>query len=309
MLIALGEVMHELLDMEEQREAEHFAGDTFNTAVVLAQLGNNVAYVTAVGEDALSEAFLHNCKQWNVDSRFIQRSAEYQMGAYRIHTETSGERHFSYDRDHSAARYLFRDAEHLRLLLDEMGHPRAVYLSGITLALCSEVSREVLYNWLDKYRLAGGKVYFDGNYRPALWADVRSAREACAKLLSRCDAYLPGLEDEQQLWQEESEQVLVRLSSCGVPEVVIKNGCEPVIVLVDGKRTDVAIATVDSVVDSSGAGDTFNGAWLHARLRGVSGIQAIPFAAKYAAAVIQHRGALLPPSFWQQSDNQGEAIL
>ncbi len=38
-----------------------------------------------------------------------------------------------------------------------------VYLSGITLAILTDVSRDRLLAWLPKYREAGGKVIFDNN--------------------------------------------------------------------------------------------------------------------------------------------------
>ena len=51
---------------------------------------------------------------------------------------------------------------------------------------------------------------------------------------------------------------------------------------------------VPSPVDTTGAGDSFNGAYLAARLAGVAPVEAARKAHAVAAAVVQVRGALAP---------------
>jgi 2-dehydro-3-deoxygluconokinase len=85
-----------------------------------------------------------------------------------------------------------------------------------------------------------------------------------------------------------------RLSAAGVSEIVIKNGDLPAIVCQDGRLETVPAVHVASPVDTTGAGDSFNGSYLAARLAGLPPLDAIRKAHSVAAAVVQVRGALAP---------------
>jgi 2-dehydro-3-deoxygluconokinase len=53
---------------------------------------------------------------------------------------------------------------------------------------------------------------------------------------------------------------------------------------------------VAKVIDTTGAGDSFNAAYLASRLRGGTPLEAVTAGHALAARVIQHPGAILPPS-------------
>ena len=86
----------------------------------------------------------------------------------------------------------------------------------------------------------------------------------------------------------------MRMAKAGVGEVVVKNGEEPALVWTDGVRDIVPAIHVPSPVDTTGAGDSFNGAYLAARLAGIAPVEARTKAHRVAAAVVQVRGALAP---------------
>jgi 2-dehydro-3-deoxygluconokinase len=86
-----------------------------------------------------------------------------------------------------------------------------------------------------------------------------------------------------------------------VAEVVVKNGEEAALVLADGKSERIPAIHVASPVDTTGAGDSFNGAYLAARLAGHAPAEAVQRAHRVAAAVVQVRGALAPFEVLQQA--------
>ena len=62
-----------------------------------------------------------------------------------------------------------------------------------------------------------------------------------------------------------------------------------------GARTLVAVDHPVRPVDTTGAGDSFNGAYLAARLTGLTPVAAVRHAQAVSAQVVTERGALLPP--------------
>src|SRR5471032_1340741 len=57
-VIAIGEVMIEMARGNDGRFGTACGGDTFNTAVYLARAGIDVAYATALGDDAYSDGIV-----------------------------------------------------------------------------------------------------------------------------------------------------------------------------------------------------------------------------------------------------------
>jgi len=76
--------------------------------------------------------------------------------------------------------------------------------------------------------------------------------------------------------------------------VVVKNGAEPAFVASRESQGWVAPKPGAKSVDPTGAGDSFNGAYLAARAQGASPLEAAAEAHSLAAIVIGHKGALVP---------------
>ena len=86
-----------------------------------------------------------------------------------------------------------------------------------------------------------------------------------------------------------------RYLDLGVEEVVVKDGANPALIATASERVKVAPPAGATVVDATGAGDSFNGAYLSARLAGKSLREAAEAAHRVAGIVIGQRGALVEP--------------
>jgi 2-dehydro-3-deoxygluconokinase len=297
-IVSIGECMLELSGRGNQKADGDwrlgFAGDTLNTLWALRALtGSERAanYVSAFGDDPFSRdqiAFFEANGIGIGESPIISGA---RPGLYAI-TLTGAERSFTYWRNDSAARQLASDPARLAKSLENQA---LVYFSGITLAILEPASREVLIDAVSTARKAGTLVAFDANYRPRLWKSPEEARSAIAEALSVTDVALPTFPDEQSLYGDVSPEATAdRLTTAGIREIVVKNGELPASICHQGKVETMAAVHVPLPVDTTGAGDSFNGSYLAARLAGLSPLEATRKAHAVAAAVVQVRGALAP---------------
>ena len=143
----IGECMIELLH-EGDNFRQGFGGDTLNTAVYLSRLSANkgvtVNYVTALGQDNISQDMIDSWNAEGVNTQFVQRSETKQPGLYMVETDDTGERSFIYWRSDAAAKFWLETAS--EELIDQLVAQDAIYLSGISVAILSPASREKLYD-------------------------------------------------------------------------------------------------------------------------------------------------------------------
>ncbi|MGR5117955.1 sugar kinase [Vibrio astriarenae] len=296
-IAVIGECMVELQKKEGELK-QSFGGDTLNTALYLNRLTKahdvNVSYVSALGCDPFSMEMLEAWKQEGIDTETVLNVAEKTPGIYYIETDDTGERSFHYWRSDSAAKFVF-DQQESDQLIDKLYTYDAVYMSGITLAILTETGREKLLTFLEAFKAKGGKVIFDNNYRPKLWASAQEAQSWYLKVLKHCDIALLTFDDDQLLFGDMYvEQCIERTSSLGVSEIIIKRGGDACLVVEGDEQNYVAANKIDNVVDTTAAGDSFSAGFVAKRFTGGSARDAAFTGHCVAGTVIQHKGAIIP---------------
>lgn len=297
-IAAIGECMVELAPSSVQDGDEclrqGFAGDTLNTAWYLRSLlpeSRAVRYVTAVGEDAISDRMLAFMARNGIDTRWITRLPDRTVGLYLISLD-AGERSFTYWRGQSAARSLADDPDRLA---QSLAGCKLAYLSGITLAILPEAGRRTLLQELARFRAKGGLVAFDPNIRPALWRGTAAMRRGITEGYAACDFALPTFDDDGALFGDATPEACAhRIAALGAFEVVVKNGAGPALLHSDGRQARLPPLQAVEPLDTTAAGDSFNAGWLASRLGGACATTAVMAGHDLAARVIRHRGALMP---------------
>jgi 2-dehydro-3-deoxygluconokinase len=292
-IASVGECMIELSGSGSGWKMNH-AGDAFNTLWVLrALLPQTVTtdFVTAFGTDPFSGEQIAFMAANGIGVSSSPRLAAYHPGLYAITLE-GGERSFTYWRSQAAARHLADDPV---VLGQSLASRQLVYFSGITLAILDAAQRKALLMALDAAREQGALIAFDPNYRPRLWADKEETQSVITDALAHVDIALPTFPDEQALYGDGTpDETAARLALAGVREIVVKNGPEAAWVRTAGMSEKISAIRVDSPLDTTGAGDSFNGGYLAARLQGVEAPAAAGRAHRVAAATVQVYGALAP---------------
>ncbi|CNI21878.1 2-dehydro-3-deoxygluconokinase [Yersinia pekkanenii] len=302
-IAVIGECMIEL-SQQGTDLSRGFGGDTLNTAVYVARQVSeqalNVHYVTALGTDSFSEEMLAAWQQEKIQTSLIQRLDNKLPGLYFIETDSTGERAFYYWRNDAAARFWLTSpaADEICQRLEKFDY---LYLSGISLAILDNTSRQRLLKLLRACRANGGNVIFDNNYRPRLWQSKEETQEAYRDMLACTDIAFLTLDDEDMLWGEKPlEQVIDRTQALGVSEIIIKRGADSCIVWAkdgfEAHQYDIPAVKLpkEKVVDTTAAGDSFSAGYLAVRLTGGSAHDAAVRGHLTASTVIQYRGAIIP---------------
>lgn len=283
----IGECMIELRELPEGQLRRSFGGDTLNTAVYLARLGVAVDYVTALGDDAWSGEMLAAWQAEGVGTHLVQRLAGLLPGLYAIKTDPNGERRFLYWRDNSAAKRLFDRLDPAALF--DFG---LLYLSGITLSIYDETSRDKLFAILLDARAHGARVVFDTNFRLRGWPDLALSRRLYARMFALSDVVLASTEDLTLLFGEAGEAELLRHRDA--TEIVLRLDRPASRILCEGRDQIVEAPPVARVADTTAAGDSFAAAYLAARLGGATPEAAARAGHDLAGIVVGYPGAIIP---------------
>ena len=293
-LLSVGECMAELQLAKEGLYSLAFGGDTLNMAWYVRALtrpqNTQVEYLTAVGNDPLSKqmiAFLAQCK---VGTGLIREIPDRNVGLYLI-SLIGAERSFTYWRSSSAARLLAQDKEYLMAAFSKAD---VIYFSGITLAILEPDHRRDFLIALQKAKALGAMIVFDSNTRRRLWPSDEAMKQAAIEGYQVASLALPTFEDDEALFGDANPaDCAKRIAGYGVGEVVVKDGGKPCHVLVEGKLSEVAPEPIIGILDTTGAGDSFNSGYVAARMADQSPLDAAKLAHKVAGRVICGRGALL----------------
>jgi 2-dehydro-3-deoxygluconokinase len=288
----IGECMIELKQADGGLLSRGYGGDTLNTAVYLARLGAGVDYITALGDDPLSDEMIAGWAAEGIGTRRVLRVPGKLPGIYMIQTDAKGERRFFHWRDSAAARSLM-DLPETPGILDALAGYDFIYLSAITLSLYGENGRRGLFAALKLAREAGARFAFDTNFRARGWPDLDLARAVFRDAFHLADIVLASTEDLLPLYPGESaENLLARIPG---GEVVLKLSEPASVVRLDGVPYPIKAKPVEApVVDTTAAGDSFAAAYVAARLLGADPLEAARAGHRLAGVVVCHPGAIIP---------------
>ena len=258
-IVCLGEPMVEFTRIEDPEGRliflQGFGGDTSNCAIAAARQGARVGYVTALGTDRFGDMYMDLWREERIDTFGVTRDPDAATAAYFIQPVAQG-RDFTYYRKGSAASRMTPDA----LPVEMIRRAKFLYISAISQAI-SESALKTVDRAIDIAKDAGVKVAYDFNLRLKLW-DLETARQVIHATARRADVLLPSLDEARVLTAlEDPTEILEFYAGLDSEIVALKRGEEGVTVFAGGMRQTILPPEV-TVVDTSGAGDTFAGGFL-----------------------------------------------
>jgi 2-dehydro-3-deoxygluconokinase len=169
---------------------------------------------------------------------------------------------------------------------------RVLHTSGISQAIsvsaCEAVSAAIALA-----RAAGARISYDTNLRLKLWP-LERARVVILATIAECDWCLPSLDDARLLFDtNDADAVVAAIHAAGAKTVVLKCGGEGCVAS-DGRRVERVAPHRVALVDATGAGDCFDGAFAARMIAGDDIFAAARYANAAAALATTGYGAVAP---------------
>jgi fructokinase len=263
-VIAIGEALIDFIPQEKGRllkEVENFlrvpGGAPLNVVAAVCKLGGKGKMLTQLGEDAFGDNIIDTVKPLGVDVSGILRTKEANTALAFVSLREDGERDFSFYRKPSADMLL--RAEDIKI--GDFNEGDILHFCSVSLieAPIKEAHRRAI-EYAEKNNCI---ISFDPNIRLPLWDSKEKCREAILEFLPK--AHILKISDEELTFItgiEDERQALMSLFKGNV-EVVIytkgTNGAE----FITKNNTIWAPSFKVKVEDTTGAGDSFIGAFLY----------------------------------------------
>ena len=231
-------------------------GAPANVCVQAVKLGCDGVYLTKVGNDGFGDFLIETLNREGVDTKYILKDAEHDTSLAFVSFTEGGEREFSFFRKAAADLYFttgdFKDVEFSQGDVLEYG----------SVALKTFVARTTHKYLIDKARESGALICFDPNLRLNLWEDAEELKKVVREFAAYADVIKVGEEELEfitGLKGAEAEKAMFT----GRTKVLLvtRGGKGAKIILADGRCAECSGYKV-KVVDTTGAGDSFFGAFI-----------------------------------------------
>jgi 2-dehydro-3-deoxygluconokinase len=287
-VIAIGEPMFELNQTLTGGPFQPgYGGDTSNVVIAAARSGARTGYFTRLGADAFGAAFLALWREEGVDARHVKLDAGAHTAVYFVTHGPHGHEFFYLRAGSAASQMTTHDVP-----IDYIQATRVLHVSAISQAISASAA-DAVFAAIEVARKAGVIVSYDTNLRLKLWPLVR-ARAIIHEAMRSADIALPGLDDAGQLTGlNDPDAIADFYLKLGAKIVALTLGKSGSLIATADRRQRLAQMAV-AAIDATGAGDTFDGAFLAEYLASADPFRAGRYANAAAALSTTGYGAVAP---------------
>jgi fructokinase len=246
MILCAGEALIDMLPRESTQGEPAFVplpgGAVYNTSIALGRLGASVGFLSGLSTDLFGTVLTEELERSHVDHSLAIRSP--RPTTLSFVTLTDGHARYAFYDENTAGRILTPDD--MPALSDRI---KALFFGGISLVAepCGQAYEALMQ------REAGGRVtMLDPNIRPGFITDEGAYRARINAMLGLAD--IVKVSDEDLAWIGGSVESLLAM---GITMVCLTEGARGVNVHHVNGSFFVPAARAE-VVDTVGAGDTFN---------------------------------------------------
>lgn len=251
----------------------------------VARLDHKAAIVGGVGDDDFGDCLIERLSGDGVDCSNIIKNDRISTGCAFVMYRSDGERKFIFHIGNTPA------------VLAPAPAPEALeglkffHIMGCSMMAETAFGRRIV-DTMKAAKAAGAKVSFDPNVRPELMKDPEAGK-LIDEVIENTSVFMPGKSELRTLSGKEDIEEAVAEMFAKHPDmeiIALKNGKKGCIIYTREERITFGVYAVPPV-DATGAGDSFDGAFLCALLEGKSLLDCAKFA---TAAASLNTGAFGP---------------
>ena len=249
-----------------------------------SRMGAKTAIISKIGNDDFGLLNKERLKQNGVDLSYIIETDNNTTGTAFVTYYSNGDRKFIYHFTHAASGEL----DHNDINEDLIKKSKIIHIMGCSVSgspsLCNAIMHSV--RLAKQYKV---KISFDPNIRPEL---LKNNIENYKEIIDACDILLTGKSEFINLFPDiKYESSIVNLLKQKHRIIVIKDGSKDTFVYTREECFMLAPFPA-SIVDSTGAGDSFDGTFLAFLCQGQDLKTAALYANAAGAKAVEKRGPM-----------------
>ena len=289
---SIGEAMIEISNIKNSLYNQSYAGDTLNFCNYLDKKKLNAFFLSAIGKSEINQSLLNFVKSKKISTKYIKQINQFELGLYLIKNKDNGEKQFFYWRDESAAKQYFNNIDFLNLY-KELKNFDYIYFSGITLSIIHISKLNNFTKLLNLLKSKKIKIVFDFNIRPSRWnkKNLNIFLDSVLKFVDIC--FLSG--EDMNYWKNKNniksyEQIVRKYK---LKHSIFRKNAKFTYVFLNKTRYVFKNKLLKTVVDTSGAGDGFNAAYLSNFIVNNDPVLALKAGSSLGSKIVMKKGAIV----------------
>ena len=258
MIICCGESLIDMISIANAGNESVFSGLTggaiFNTSIALGRLDVPVGLISGVSTDLFGKKITKDLTDSNVNIKFLIRNKKPTTLAF-VDVKDGQANYTFYDENSAGNSIHYSDFPNIPKI--------ATTLCFGGISLCTEPAASA-YEKLFIQEIKNKVLFLDPNIRSTFISDEISYRKRLNKMISSSD--ILKVSDEDLDWIVTSgsniNEKIEKLHNLGAKLIIVTKGAEGVAAYVKNKKVINLPAQKVNVIDTVGAGDTFNAGFL-----------------------------------------------
>jgi fructokinase len=258
MIICCGESLIDMISIANAGNESVFAGLTggaiFNTSIALGRLDVPVGLISGVSTDLFGKKITKDLTDSNVNIKLLIRNEKPTTLAF-VDVKDGQANYTFYDENSAGNSIHYSDFPNIPKIANTL------CFGGIS--LCTEPAASA-YEKLFIQEIKNKVLFLDPNIRSTFISDEISYRKRLNKMISSSD--ILKVSDEDLDWIVTSgssiNEKIEKLHNLGAKLIIVTKGAEGVAAYVKNKKVINLPAQKVNVIDTVGAGDTFNAGFL-----------------------------------------------
>mgnify|MGYP001162775502 FL=1 len=290
---SIGECMIEIANIKNNHFIQSFAGDTLNFSAYLDKKKIKVDYLTSIGKSKINKNLFDIFRLKKISPKLVNIHKDKESGLYLIKNYKNGEKQFYYWRENSAAKDYLNNLNYNKLI-SKFTKYDYVYFSGITLALLSKEKRMNFYEFIKLIKQKNIKIVFDLNIRLNRWSNKLQLNKTLNLFLPLV-SILFGTGEDMKKWKNNDNVIFFNkiINKNNIQHAVYRKNASYNYAFINNKHFTNINKIRNTIIDSSGAGDGFNAAYISEFVTTQNAIKSLKSGHNMGSKIVMKKGAII----------------